>query len=138
MRPAVQIKNWEVSMANFKLVIADPKNRKAYQKEIDQGKSGLLGKVIGEKFRGDSIGLEGYELQITGGSDRDGFPMRPDVSGAARKKILLAFGPGFHPKAKGQRKRKSVRGNVISPAITQVNAKVVVHGSKSLESLLGA
>ena len=124
-------------MPNFKLVIADPKSRKAYQKEVDQGKSGLMGKVIGEKFKGDGLGLTGYQLQITGGSDRDGFPMRGDVKGTTRKKVLLAFGPGFHPRVKGQRKRKSVRGNTISSAITQINVKVDGHGPKPLESLLG-
>jgi small subunit ribosomal protein S6e len=124
-------------MANFKLVIADPKSRKAYQREVDQGKSGLLGKAIGEKLKGDNLGLPGYELQLTGGSDRDGFPMRPDVKGVGRKRILLAFGPGFHPVVKGQRRRKSVRGNTISTAITQVNIKVLKHGPKSLEGLFG-
>lgn len=124
-------------MATFKVVISDPKTKKAYQKEVDQGPSGLVNKKIGETFSGDALGLTGYELQVTGGSDRDGFPMRRDVAGAARKKILLAFGPGFHPRLKGQRKRKSIRGNTVSPDIAQINAKVAKYGAKPIEELLG-
>ena len=112
-------------MANFKVVVSDPKSRKAYQKEVEQAGSGMLGKKVGEKLSGDSIGLQGYELEITGGSDKQGFPMRPDVDGIARKKILLTLPPGFHPGTKGERKRKSVRGNTVSAQTSQVNTKVV-------------
>jgi len=122
---------------NFKLVISDPKTRKAYQKEIEQKASGLLGKKIGEKVSGTPFGLTGYELEITGGSDKDGFPMRKDVEGTARKKILLSSGPGFKPGRKGQRKRKSVRGNTISSSISQINLKITGYGQKPIDELLG-
>lgn len=125
-------------MANFKIVISDPKSRKAFQKELDQSTSGIKGKKIGDKISGDMLGLQGYELEITGGSDNDGFPMRKDVDGAARKKVLLSSTPGFHSKVSGQRKRKSVRGNTISADISQVNTKVIKFGSQPIEKLLGA
>ncbi len=124
-------------MTNFKIVISDPKSRKAYQKEIEQGASGLRGKKIGNKVSGEFLGLHGYKLEITGGSDKDGFPMRRDVEGIARKKILLTSGVGFHSKIRGQRKRKSIRGNTISPSISQINMKVVEYGKDSVEKLLG-
>jgi small subunit ribosomal protein S6e len=122
---------------NFKVVVSDPKTKKAYQKEIDQKASTLLGKKIGEKLSGQPIGLTGYELELTGGSDKDGFPMRKDVDGSGRKRIILSSAPGFHPERKGQRRRKSVRGNTISPEIIQVNTKVTGYGQKSLQELLG-
>ncbi|MCK4497142.1 MAG: 30S ribosomal protein S6e [Candidatus Aenigmarchaeota archaeon] len=122
---------------NFKLVISDPKSKKAYQKEIDQKQTGLIGKKIGDNVSGNSLGLAGYELEITGGSDRQGFPMRRDVEGLARKGVLLSMPPGFHPKLRGQRKRKSVRGNTISSEISQVNVKVTTYGKDSLGKLLG-
>lgn len=125
-------------MPNFKVVVSDPKSRKAYQKEVDQGQSGLIGKKIGEKVSGNNLGLAGYELEITGGSDKEGFPMRRDVEGTVRKRILLANPPGFHARIQGQRKRKSVRGNTVSPDISQINAKVVKTGSKKLDELIGA
>lgn len=121
----------------FKVVVSDPKARKAYQKEVGQKDSGLLGKKIKEKFSGDALGLPGYELEVCGGSDKQGFPMRPDVEGPGRKRVLLTAPPGFHPLRKGQRKRKSVRGNTVSSEISQINVKVVKYGAKPLEQLLG-
>ncbi len=117
----------------FKLVISDPKTRKSYQKEVSG--EGIIGKKIGEKFSGSVAGLEGYELQVTGGSDKDGFPMRKDVEGSVRKKILLSGPPGFHAAIEGQRKRKSIRGNTVSDDLAQVNAKVVKEGKNKLEKL---
>ena len=124
-------------MANFKIVISDPKSRKAYQKEVEQAASGLVGKKLGDKVSGNHLGLSGYELELTGGSDKEGFPMRKDFEGLARKRLLLSHGPGFHPKSKGMRKRKSVRGNTVSQSISQINLKIVTHGTKSVEELLG-
>ncbi len=121
----------------FKIVVSDPKSRKAYQKEVEENASGLIGKKVGGKVSGGFLGLEGYELEITGGSDRQGFPIRPDVDGQGRKKIVLAFPPGFHPVRSGERKRKSVRGNTISKDISQINLKILKAGKKPLETVLG-
>lgn len=121
----------------FKIVVSDPKTKKAYQKEVEKKDSGLIGKKVGDKFSGKVLGMDGYELEITGGSDKDGFPMRKDVSGSARKRVLLSFGPGFHPKRKGERKRKSIRGNTVAEDIAQLNVKVVKHGAKSVAASFG-
>jgi len=122
---------------SFKLVLSDPKTRRAYQKEVDEAVSGLVGKKLGESVKGDFLGLAGYELQVTGGSDKEGFPMRKDLEGLGRKRVLLSSGPGFYPKLTGQRRRRSVRGNTISNQISQINLKVTAYGSKSIEELLG-
>lgn len=124
-------------MANFRVVISDPKSRRAFQKEVDQTASGFLGKKIGEKVPGTPLGLDGYHLEVTGGSDKEGFPMRRDVDGSGRKRIVLTQPPGFRPERKGQRKRKSVRGNLVSADITQINVKVAEYGKKSIEELFG-
>lgn len=124
-------------MPAFKFVISDPKTRKSYNLELDQGKaSGIIGKKIGDKFDGDVLGLSGYEIEITGGTDKDGFPMHPRVHGQGRKRILLSHPPGFHPKIKGQRKRKMVRGNAISRDIVQINCKISKEGKKSVDEIL--
>jgi small subunit ribosomal protein S6e len=123
-------------MASFKFVISEPQSRKSYQLELDQAKAiGLLGKKIGEEFNGDLIGLNGYTLQITGGTDKDGFPMHPQVKGQVRKKILLSNPPGFHPTKKGERKRKIVRGDTLSADIMQINVKVAKKGEKPIEQI---
>jgi len=122
---------------NFKVVVSDSKTRKAYQKEVEQAASGLIGKKIGDKVSGSFIGLEGYELEIRGGSDKNGFPMRADVEGTARKKLLLTRGVGMKKTKGGLRRRKSVRGNTVSQDIAQINTIVVKQGSKSLDSVFG-
>jgi len=123
-------------MASFKFVISEPQTKKSYQVEVDQAKAvGLLGKRISEEFNGDLIGLSGYTLQITGGTDKDGFPMHPQVRGQVRKKVLLSNPPGFHPLKKGMRKRKIVRGDTLSVDIVQINVKVSKKGEKPIEQI---
>jgi small subunit ribosomal protein S6e len=126
-------------MPAVKLIVSDPVAKKAYQLEIAEEKArSLLGHRIGETVKGDPLGLKGYEILITGGSDKDGFPMREDVHGEGRKAILLAGGTGYRPKENGVRKRKMVRGNTVTLEIVQVNAKVTKGGEKSLEEIVGS
>lgn len=122
-------------MVEFKVVISDPKTGKAYQKVVSGANANkLIEKQIGDIINGTLVDLPpDYELQITGGSDKDGFPMRPDLPGTGRKRILLSGGVGYNPKEKGVRKRKTVRGRVISADIVQINMKVVKHGKIPLE-----
>lgn len=114
----------------FKIVISD-KNGKSYQQSFDSDK--FIGKKIKDKVDGSTIGLPGYELQITGGSDSAGFPMRSDIEGQGRKKALLSSGVGIKKLKAGIKKRKTVRGNTISINTAQINLKVVKPGSKPLE-----
>ncbi len=118
-----------------KFVISDPKTRKAWQVEKDA--EFLYGKRIGDKFDGSLIGLPGYVLQITGGTDKDGFPMRPDLEGTGRKKLLLAGGPGYRAKRRGVKRRKMIRGNTIAEDVAQINCKIIAYGDKPVEELLG-
>ena len=90
---------------DFRVVVSDPKSGKAYQVELkDPGAGKLLGKHIGDKIEGDILGMPGYSMQVTGGSDREGFPMRADLPGTKRRKILLSTGTGYHPVAEGKKK----------------------------------
>ena len=67
-------------MAEFKLVISDPKSGRTMQKEVkDDSARAFLDKRIGENVSGDSFELNGYEFVITGGSDKSGFPMRKGI-----------------------------------------------------------
>jgi len=118
----------------FKICINEPKTKKSWQTEKEA--PSLTGLKIGDKFDGSFIGLSGFTLQITGGSDKDGFPMRPDLQGMSRKKVLLSKGPGLRPVVKGIRRRKYVRGNTISADIVQVNCKVV-EGEGDIATILG-
>jgi len=119
----------------FKVVISDPNTGMAYQKVISGANANrLIGKQVGDVINGTLVELPpDYELQITGGSDKDGFPIRPDIPGTVRKRILVSGGVGYRPKRKGMRKRKTVRGRVISRDIVQINMKVVKHGKVPLD-----
>jgi len=121
-------------MVEFKAVIADAKSGRTYKRDVTgQYANALVGRKIGEEIDGLFVGLPGYKLQITGGSDKDGFPMRPDVPSPRRRRILLSGGVGFHPDRPGMRKKKTIRGNTISPDILQLNLKITQRGPKSIE-----
>ena len=122
----------------MKIVVSDQKIGKSYQTEVDANKSkAFYGLKIGNEIDGSLLGLTGYKVKITGGTDKDGFPMRKDVHGTERKRILISSGPGFKKKRKGERRRKGVRGNTISEFIEQVNVKVTKEGAKKLEEIYG-
>ena len=120
-------------MAEFKLVIGDPKTGKSTQIVVsDDNADKLNGKKIGDKIKGELLDLSGYEFEITGGADYCGFPMRKDIEGPVRKKVLLVSGVGIRNKEKGIRKRKTVCGNTIHDNITQISMKILKHGKKPL------
>lgn len=96
----------------------------------------LIGKRIGDVVDGIFVGLPGYKLEISGGSDKDGFPMRKDLPGPRRKKLLMSKSVGFNSKKSGLRRRKNVRGNTISPDTLQINMKVTQHGMKPVADLI--
>ncbi|MDY6776538.1 MAG: 30S ribosomal protein S6e [Candidatus Nanohaloarchaea archaeon] len=109
-----------------------------HQFELDDKQAqALTGKQIGDEIDGSTVGLNGYTLEITGGSDREGFPMKEAVEGTQRKRLLVKEGTGARDLEKGERKRKSVRGNTVSNQISQLNLKVVEEGDEGIESILG-
>jgi small subunit ribosomal protein S6e len=113
-------------MAKFKIVLSDPETGKAQKIELEGAKATpLIGRRIGEIIDGTVLGLSGYKIQITGGTDKDGFPMRPDIHGGVRTRVIVSSGPGFKPERKGERRRKTLRGNVITEEIVQINMKIL-------------
>lgn len=124
---------------DFRVVVSDPKTGKAYQVELkDAVANRLLGHHIGDKIDGGVLGLPGYSVAVTGGSDREGFPMRADLPGSKRRRLLVASGTGYHATAEGKKRRKSIHGRDISADVGQINVKIVEQGSKPVEDLLGA
>ncbi|MFW5903078.1 MAG: 30S ribosomal protein S6e [archaeon] len=122
----------------MQITVANPEKGKTYQKEIEDKKARVLhGKKIGEEVEGSLLDLKGYKLKITGGSDKQGFPMKKGVKTEERTKLLLGKGPGYRPKETGIRKRKTVRGEIVSEETQQLNLKVVSKGKKNLAKLFG-
>jgi small subunit ribosomal protein S6e len=136
-------------------------NGRSYNTSISGNNlSQFLGKKIGDIIDGIFVGdgeqtLAGYKLEITGGSDKTGTPMRSDLSGGNRQSILVTASTGFKGhdlvhKAKGgekkrfrykpdgMRMRRNFRGNTITQDTRQINLKVVEAANKSLADILGA
>ena len=123
-------------MADFRVTVSDSKSKLAHQVAVTgQAANKLIGKIIGDVVGGDITGMAGYTLKITGGSDKDGVAMRADLPGTARRKILVAGGVGYIPKADGVKKRKSMRGHEISSDISQVNTVIVEYGEKPMTEI---
>jgi small subunit ribosomal protein S6e len=109
-------------LTNLKLTISDIKGKSITKELKDADANPLLGLQIGTETDATIVGLKG-KLKITGGSDKSGVPMRSDIHGAARKRVLLSKGVGLQDVEFGQRVRKLMRGNIISEEIYQVNCK---------------
>ncbi|WP_295722705.1 30S ribosomal protein S6e [uncultured Methanobrevibacter sp.] len=119
----------------FKVVVSDKES--TYQIETEED-GNLIGLKIGDDFDGSFLGLDGYNLKITGGSDKNGFAMRSDVPGPRRIRTLVSGGVGYKPQKAGERRRKTVRGDTISDDIVQVNTVVLNRGPKSIDDILGS
>lgn len=111
---------------------------KTFSLDLDETQEkSLHGQKVGDEFDGSVIGLDGYTLKITGGSDKQGFPMKQQLHGTGRRRILVKQGVGVRDLTKGERRRKSIRGNTISDDIEQINCTITEEGNKSIEELLG-
>ena len=124
-------------LAEFRAIVSDPKDGKSYQAAVSgHHANSLIGKKIGDVVDGIFVGLPGFKLQITGGSDKDGFPMRKDLPGPRRKQLLVSKSIGFNALERGLRRKKTMRGNTIAPDTLQINLKVTQHGMKPISELI--
>ena len=122
-------------MAKFKVIISDPENGTSKVVEIEEGRAApLIGRRMGETLDGTVVDMPAHKLQIRGGSDKDGVPMRGNVHGGVRRQVVLSGGAGFKPEKKGERKRKTVRGNIITDEIVQINMKIIERPAKPAEA----
>ncbi len=132
--PTESVTFGESDMTRFKVIVSDPEAGVSKAVEVEGTRAvPLIGKRIGETIDGSVLGLSGHKLRITGGSDKDGFPMRPNIHGGVRVRSILSGGVGFHSKRGGERRRKTLRGNVITEEIVQVNVKIVEKPKKPKE-----
>jgi len=131
----------------FKINISN-KDGKTYKLELESEE--LVGKQIHDKIDGKDLlaDLNGYEFEISGASDKAGFPALENIEGIGLKKVLLNYEKAMkkRPKKEGKKKRsknkpkglrlrKTVRGKVISPEIVQINIKVINEGAKKLSEI---
>jgi small subunit ribosomal protein S6e len=113
------------TLAQFKLVISDTKGKSITQELKDRAAQPLLGSKIGDIIDSSVVGISGGKMKFTGGSDKSGTPMRPDVHGGVKKYVLLSRGVGMRNIIDGNRIRKLVRGNMVTEEIYQLNCSLV-------------
>jgi len=95
-------------------------------------------KRMSQEVPGDALGDEfkGYVFRITGGNDKQGFPMKQGVLLPHRVRLLLSKGHScYHEKRDGERKRKSVRGCIVGPDIAVLALIVVKQGEQDIPGL---
>lgn len=121
-------------MAKFQLIVSDPKSRTSRATSLEGPRAqALVGRSIGDEIDGKLLGIGNVKLRITGGTDKDGIPMRFDIQGGAKKRAVLASGVGYHPKNRGERMRKLVRGRTVTEDTLQLNTSVVSGEMEKLE-----
>lgn len=95
-------------------------------------------KRISHEVEGDHLGddFKGYVFKISGGNDKQGFPMLQGVLTASRVRLLFRDGMKcYRPRKRGERKRKSVRGCVVSSDLSVLNLVVVKKGPQEIPGL---
>lgn len=95
-------------------------------------------KKIAQEVSGDLLGDEwkGYIFRITGGNDKQGFPMKQGVLVPYRVSLLLADGHScYRPRRTGERKRKSVRGCIVGPDIAVLSLVIIKQGESEIPGL---
>jgi len=93
---------------------------------------------MGQEVPGDSVGDEfkGYIFRITGGNDKQGFPMKQGVMINKRVKLLLSDGHScYRPRRSGERKRKSVRGCIVDMDMSVLALAIVKKGDEDIPGL---
>jgi len=108
--------------------------------EVDDEKKlrSLYDKRMSQEVVGDDLGdqFKGYIFKITGGNDKQGFPMKQGVLTNTRVRLLL--GPNttcYRPRRDGERKRKSIRGCIVGADLAVVHLVVVKKGDEEIPGL---
>jgi small subunit ribosomal protein S6e len=109
-------------LVNFKVVVSDAKTGKSEVLEAKEAMAQLfMGRRLGDTVDLSAVG-QNYKVKITGGSDKAGFPMRADILGGGKRYVLLTEGVGFRNAAEGEKRRKLVRGGLVTDEVYQLNA----------------
>merc|ERR1712168_1370393 len=98
----------------------------------------FMEKRMGQEVPGDTLGDEfkGYVMRITGGNDKQGFPMKQGVLTNQRVRLLLSKGHScYRPRRKGERKRKSVRGCIVDGNMSVIAVTIVRKGEGEIPGL---
>lgn len=121
----------------MKIVYSDPKTGKSNQTALDADKiAAFLNNKIGDTIDGTILGLQGYKLKITGGTDKSGFPLNRSIKSAVKTKIFKKI--SVSGKRKGEYKRMTTRGSTITLDVEQLNTVIIEYGDKPASELFPA
>ncbi|KAI8993541.1 40S ribosomal protein S6-B [Pilobolus umbonatus] len=124
----------------MKLNIANPATgcQKLIEIEDERRLRGFYDKRMSQEVSGDALGDEfkGYVFRISGGNDKQGFPMKQGVLLPHRVRLLLSKGHScYRPRRTGERKRKSVRGCIVGSDLAVLSLVVVKQGEQEIPGL---
>jgi len=85
----------------------------------DPGAGKLLENTLATRSKEMSWACQATRCRLWAAVIAEGFPMRGDLPGTKRRKILLSTGTGYHPIAEGKKKRMSIHGRDISPELAR-------------------
>ncbi|XP_031558109.1 40S ribosomal protein S6-like [Actinia tenebrosa] len=124
----------------MKLNIAYPNTgcQKLIEIEDEKKVRSFYDKRMAMEVPGDCLGDEwkGYVFRITGGNDKQGFPMKQGVMTNGRVRLLLSKGHScYRPRRTGERKRKSVRGCIVDSALSVLSLVIVKKGEQDIPGL---
>jgi len=127
----------------MKLNIANPATgcQKIFDVEEERKLQVFYDKRMSNEVQADSIGDEwkGYVLKITGGNDKQGFPMKQGILSPGRVRLLLSKGHScYRERRGGERRRKSVRGCIVSHDLSVLSLVIVKKGEKEIPGLTDA
>jgi len=113
-------------------------SQKVVEIEDENKLRALYDKRISHEVEGEHLGddFKGYVFKISGGNDKQGFAMKQGVLTSQRVRVL--FRPGhthYRPRKRGERKRKSVRGCIVSSDLSVLNLVVIKKGDSEIEGL---
>jgi len=112
--------------------------QKVIEVEEEQKLRAFYDQRMSAEVEGEKLGDEykGYVFKITGGNDKEGFPMKQGVLTASRVRLLMSDGSScYRPRKRGERKRKSVRGCIVSSELSVLNLVVVKKGDNEIAGL---
>jgi len=127
----------------MKLNISNPATgcQKLLDVEDEKKLRAFYDKRISHEVEGETLGDEfkGYVFRIAGGNDKQGFPMLQGVLTASRIQLLFTKGMKcYRPRKRGERKRKSVRGCIVSSELSVIHLVIVKKGEQDIPGLTGA
>jgi len=98
----------------------------------------FMDKRISAEVDASCLGNEwkGYVVRISGGNDKQGFPMKQGILTNNRVRLLFAKGQScYRERRSGERRRKSVKGCIVDSNLSVLSLVIVKKGEQEIDGL---